>query len=130
MAKTSQDLRSPLSRARGLGSAKEGVHHFWVQRVSALALIPLTLWFVFSVAQLAGGDYAAVRHWVHAPSVAVVLVLFLASALYHSVLGVQVVIEDYAGGDAARLILLLLSKFLHAIIAAAAIFAVLKVALG
>lgn len=130
MAKTSQDLRSPLSRARGLGSAKDGVHHFWVQRVSALALIPLTLWFVFSVAQLAGGDYYAVRHWVSAPSVAVVLVLFLASALYHSVLGVQVVIEDYAGGDAARLTLLLLSKFFHAIVAAAAIFAVLKVAFG
>lgn len=130
MAKTSQNLRSPLSRARGLGSAKEGVHHFWVQRVSALALIPLTLWFVFSVAQLAGGDYADVHHWVSAPSVAVVLVLFLASALYHSVLGVQVVIEDYAGGDAARLTLLLISKFLHAIVAAAAIFAVLKVALA
>ena len=132
MAKTSADLRSPLSRARGLGSAKDGVHHFWVQRVSALALIPLTLWFVFSVAQLAAGgaDYALVRHGVSAPSVAVVLVLFLATALYHSVLGVQVVIEDYAPGEFGRLVLLLLSKFFHAIVAAAAIFAVLKVALA
>ncbi len=131
MAKTSEDLRSPLSRARGLGSAKDGVHHFWVQRVSALALIPLTLWFVFSIAQLATGDadFYAVRHWVSAPSVAVVLVLFLASALYHSLLGVQVVIEDYIGGG-LRVTVLLLSKFLHAIVAAAAIFAVLKVALG
>lgn len=132
MAKTSNDLRSPLSRARGLGSAKDGVHHFWVQRVSALALIPLSLWFVFSVAMLATGEatYEDVRWWVAAPSVAVFLVLFLATAVYHSMLGIQVVIEDYAGGDAARLTLLLLSKFFHAIVAATAIFAVLKVALG
>jgi succinate dehydrogenase / fumarate reductase membrane anchor subunit len=131
MAKTSDDLRSPLSRARGLGSAKDGVHHFWVQRVTALALIPLALWFAFSVAMLAAGpaDFYAVRHWVSAPSVAVVLVLFLATAVYHSVLGVQEVIVDYAVGS-LRLALLLLSKMLHAVIAAAAIFAVLKIALA
>ncbi|WP_028006807.1 succinate dehydrogenase, hydrophobic membrane anchor protein [Solimonas flava] len=131
MAKTSKDLRSPLSRARGLGAAKDGVHHFWVLRVSALALIPLSLWFVFSVACLASGpaDFYAVQHWVSAPSVAVALVLFLATALYHSVLGVEEVILDYSTGP-ARLTLLLASKFLHAIVAAAGIFAVLKVALG
>lgn len=131
MAKTSEDLRSPLSRARGMGSAKDGVHHFWVQRVSALALIPLALWFAFSVAMLASGpaDYASVHYWVSAPSVAVVLVLFLIAALYHSVLGVQEVIVDYAVGS-LRLTLLLLSKLFHAVIAAAAIFAVLKVALA
>src|SRR3546814_4175699 len=96
MANTSEDMRSPLSRARGLGSAKDGVHHFWVQRVSALALIPLALWLAFSVAMLASGpaDYASMHYWVSAPSVAVVLVLFLATALYHSVLGPQEVIVD------------------------------------
>jgi succinate dehydrogenase / fumarate reductase, membrane anchor subunit len=123
-------LRSPLGRARGLGSAKEGVHHFWVQRVSAVALVPLSLWFVFSVAQLAGGDYAAVRHWVSAPSVAVTLVLFLGAALYHSMLGVQVVVEDYVAHEGARIATLLLMKFIHVVVAAASIFAVLKVALG
>lgn len=123
-------LRSPLGRARGLGSAKDGTQHFWVQRVSAVALIPLSLWFVFSVAQLAGGDYGMVRHWVHAPSVAVTLVLFLATALYHSALGLQVVIEDYVSGDGAKLASLLLMKCAHAVIAAASIFAVLKVALS
>lgn len=123
-------LRSPLNRARGLGSAKEGVHHFWVQRVSAVALIPLTLWFVFSVAQLSSASYAAVKHWVSSPSVTVALVLFIATMLYHSVLGVQVVIEDYVAGEGRKLVLLLLSKFAHAVLAAAGIFAVLKIALG
>ena len=123
-------LRSPLAHARGLGSAKDGTHHFWVQRVSAVALIPLSLWFVFSVAQLAGGDYGMVRHWVHAPSVAVTLVLFIGAALYHSMLGVQVVIEDYIASEGTKIVTLLLMKFAHAIVAAAAVFAVLKVALG
>lgn len=123
-------LRSPLSRARGLGSAKDGVHHFWVQRLSALALIPLTLWFVFSVARLAGADYAAVQWWVSAPSVAVTLILFLATALYHSALGVQVVIEDYISSEGTKLAVLVLVKFAHAALAVASIFAVLKVALS
>lgn len=122
-------LRSPLSRARGLGSAKDGVHHFWVQRVSAIALIPLTLWFVFSVANLAGGDYLAVRHWVSAPAVAVTLVLFILTMLYHSALGVQVVIEDYVTHEGLKLASLMGQKFLHAVVAAASVFAVLKVAL-
>lgn len=122
-------LRSPLSRARGLGSAKDGTHHFWVQRVSAIALIPLTLWFVFSVASLAGASYEAVHWWIGYPAVAVTLVLFIAAALYHSMLGVQVVIEDYVGGEGMKLTALLLSKFFHFAVAAAAIFAVLKIAL-
>lgn len=128
----SNSLRSPLGRARGLGSAKDGVHHFWVQRVSALALIPLSLWFVFSLARLATGDtdFYAVRHWLASPSVAVTMVLFLASTLYHSALGVQVVIEDYVSGEAMKLASLVLSKFVHAVVAAASIFAVLKVALA
>lgn len=128
----SKDLRSPLSRARGLGSAKDGAHHFWVLRVSAIALIPLTLWFVFSIAKLAANSasYPQLLYWISAPSVAVTLVLFIATALYHSVLGVQEVIEDYVSGEAAKLTILLLSKFVHAIAAAAGIFAVLKIALS
>lgn len=122
--------QSPLGRARGLGSAKDGVHHFWVQRVSALALIPLSLWFVFSVAQLAGGDYGMVQHWVHAPSVAVTLVLFLFAAFYHSILGLQVVIEDYITHEGLKMASLLLMKFAHWAVGAGAIFAVLKVALS
>jgi succinate dehydrogenase / fumarate reductase membrane anchor subunit len=123
-------LRSPLGRARGLGSAKSGVHHFWVQRLTAIALIPLTLWFVFSVAQLAGADYGAVKWWVSHPSVAVTLALFLAVSFYHAALGVQVVIEDYVGSEAWKLTLLVLVKFGLAVLGAASIFAVLKVALS
>jgi succinate dehydrogenase / fumarate reductase membrane anchor subunit len=122
--------RSPLGRARGLGSAKEGTHHFWVQRVTAVALIPLVLWFVYSLAQLPSGNYEVVRWWVHAPSVAVALVLFIACALYHSMLGVQVVIEDYIAADGTKIVALLLSKFVHAIAAVTGIFAVLKIALA
>lgn len=121
--------RSPLGRARGYGSAKDGTHHFWVQRVSALALIPLTLWLVFSLAKLPG-DYAAVRWWLQAPSVAVAMVLFVVTALYHSLLGVQVVIEDYVAAEGSKLALLILSKFVHITAAVAGVFAVLKIALA
>lgn len=124
------DLRSPLGRARGLGSAKDGTHHFWVQRVSAVALIPLALWFVFSLALLKDASYASVQWWVGYPAVAVTLVLFIASALYHSMLGVQVVIEDYVGSEGMKIAALLASKFFHFAVAAASIFAVLKIALS
>ena len=123
-------LRSPLGRARGYGSAKDGVHHFWVQRVSAVALVPLSLWFVFSVAQLPVDSYGALKHWVSAPTVAVMLVLFIPTLFYHSMLGVQVVIEDYVHSEGAKLATLLVLKFAHAIAAAAGVFAVLLVALG
>jgi succinate dehydrogenase / fumarate reductase membrane anchor subunit len=130
MSSEPSSLRSPLGRARGYGSAKDGVHHFWVQRVSAVALVPLTLWFVFSAAQLSAASYGAVKHWVSAPSVAVMLVLFIATLFYHSMLGIQVVVEDYVAGEGRKLVTLLVLKFAHAIAAAAGIFAVLKIALG
>lgn len=130
MASDKAGLRSPLGRARGYGSAKEGVQHFWAQRVSAVALVPLSLWFVFSVAQLPVASYGAIRHWVGAPSVAVMLALFIPTLFYHSMLGIQVVVEDYITGEGRKLVCLLLLKFAHAIAAAAGVFAVLKIALG
>lgn len=130
MSSDPSSLRSPLGRARGYGSAKEGVATFLAERISAVALIPLTLWFVFSVARLPMLSYSGVTHWVRAPSVAVTLVLFLAVLFYHSSLGVKVVVEDYVAGEGKKLVVLLLVKFVHAVLAAAGIFAVLKIALG
>ena len=123
-------MRSPLGRARGKGAAKEGVQHFWVQRVSAVALIPLALWFVFSVARLPMISYGGVRAWIASPSVAVALSLFIATLFYHSMLGVQVVVEDYVAGEGRKLVTLLVLKFAHAVAAATGIFAVLRIALG
>lgn len=130
MASDPSRLRSPLGRARGYGSAKEGVQHFWAQRVSAVALVPLSLWFVFSVARLPVTSHGAIQHWVAAPSVAIMLALFIPTLFYHSMLGIQVVVEDYVSGEGRKIALLLVLKFAHAIAAAAGIFAVLKIALG
>lgn len=121
-------LRSPLGQARGLGSAKSGTHHWWIQRLSSVALVPLCLWFVFSLACMSGADYSTVQAWVAQPWVAVTLILFLSAMLYHSQLGVQVVIEDYVHGELLRIASLVMMKFAHVALAAAGIFAVLKVA--
>src|SRR5207302_8643993 len=95
-------MRSPLSRAIGLGSAKEGVDHWWAQRVTALALVPLTLWFVIAVIELAGADRALFVDWVRQPLPAVLLVLLLIATFHHGALGLQVVIEDYVEREAPR----------------------------
>ena len=123
-------FRTALGRARGLGSAKDGVGHWWGQRVSALALIPLCLWFAVSVLTLVHADYGTAQAWVHIPWVAVLLVLLLAAVFYHAYLGVQVVVEDYMQGEALKLASLLAIKFLCVLLAAGGIFAVLRIALG
>ena len=123
-------LRTPVARARGLGSAKEGLHHWWVQRVSAVALIPLTIWFVASVVGLAGADHAAVAAWIGNPVVAVLLVLLVSAALYHAQLGMQVVYEDYIHSHWLKIAADVGTKLLSLVLAAATIFAVLKIALG
>jgi succinate dehydrogenase / fumarate reductase membrane anchor subunit len=123
-------MRTPLGRAIGLGSAKEGVTHWWRQRLSALALVPLTLWFVISVIGLVGADYATFVAWVKNPMVAMLLVLLLAATFYHAALGLQVVVEDYVHGEAARITMLLLMWLLCIVFAARGILAVMKLALG
>lgn len=123
-------LRSPLARARGLGSAKDGTGHWWSQRISALALIPLTLWFVASLVCRAGGDYAATLAWLSSPVVAVALSIYLAVAFYHSQLGLQVVVEDYVHHEWLKLATLVLLQFANAVLAVAAIFSVLWISLG
>ena len=123
-------LTSPLKHARGLGSAKDGTHHWWVQRVSAVALIPLVLWFAFGIACASTADYASFTAWVAKPWNTVLLVTFLVTVFYHSQLGVQVVIEDYVGGEFAKISSLMLMKFAHAILGLASVIAVLKISFG
>lgn len=123
-------IQSPLARARGLGSAKDGVGHWWAQRVSAVALVPLTLWFVFSVVSHAGADYAEVVAWIASPLVAVPLVLYLAVLFYHSQLGLRVVVEDYVHAEWLKFGTLIVLQFANIVLAVCAIFSVLKIALG
>ncbi len=122
-------LRTPLGRVLGKGSAKEGVHHWWVQRLTSVALVPLAVSFVVSLICLPALDYGSVHSWIHQSWTAVLLSLFIGLVCWHSKLGLQVVIEDYVHGG-AKTISLLVSTFAHTLIAAASIFAVLKVAFG
>jgi succinate dehydrogenase / fumarate reductase, membrane anchor subunit len=123
-------LRSPLGRALGLGSAKEGVEHWWAQRITALALVPLTVWFVVEVISLTGADRAVFVDWVRNPMSAVLLVLLLVATFYHGALGLQVVIEDYVENEAVRLGSLIVIRLLAIVFAARGILAVLKLSLG
>ena len=127
-APSRKSLRSNIARVRGLGSAKEGVQHWWMQRLSALALIPLGLWLVASLVGLAGADHAAIAQWLNAPFTLGALALTVITAFYHAVLGLQVVIEDYVHGHAAKFILLILIYFAAFGLAAAAIVALLVAA--
>ena len=127
-AHSSKSLRSPIARARGLGSAKEGVSHWWVQRLTALALIPLGIWFVASVVCLAGADHAAISQWLSTPFTLGALSLTLIAAFYHAVLGLQVVIEDYIHTKAVKVTLIILIQFAAFAFTASGIIALLMTA--
>ncbi|HEV2322164.1 MAG TPA: succinate dehydrogenase, hydrophobic membrane anchor protein [Gammaproteobacteria bacterium] len=124
------NLRNPLATARGLGSAKSGTGHWWAQRVSAVALIPLSVWFAVSVLGLVRADYAVVVSWLHMPSTAVLMSLFLAAVFYHAYLGVQVVVEDYVEREWLKIVTLLVIKFACILCAAAGVFTALRIAFG
>jgi succinate dehydrogenase / fumarate reductase membrane anchor subunit len=120
-------LRSPLGRVLGLGSAKEGVHHWWMQRLTSVALVPLSIWFLVSLISLPSLDHATVVAWLGQSWTALLMVLFVLVATWHSQLGVRVVIEDYVHGGAKTLSLVLVI-FVHVVVAAAGVFAILKIA--
>jgi succinate dehydrogenase / fumarate reductase membrane anchor subunit len=123
-------LRTPLGRVRGLGSAKDGTHHWWMQRVTAVALVPLTIWFVASLVALVGADYDTVVAWIGQPVVAVLLILFLFTGFYHLKLGLQVVIEDYVHSEGAKVACQMAVTFGCILVGALSLFAVLKIAFG
>ncbi len=122
-------LRSALGRVRGLGSAKSGVHHWWVQRMTAVALVPLCLWFIFAVLALAGEPLAVVQAWIGRPVNTVLLLCLIGAMFHHLQLGMQVVIEDYVHEDGARLVGLLAMRAGVALLALTAAVSVLKIAL-
>jgi succinate dehydrogenase / fumarate reductase membrane anchor subunit len=119
-----------LGRVLGLGSAKDGTGHWWAQRVTAIALIPLTLWLFFSLLLLPALDYATVRTWLAVPFSSFLAMLAIAVMTYHSYLGTTVVIEDYVHGTGMKVLSLLLLRFLYVLFGCAGIYAVLRVAFG
>jgi succinate dehydrogenase / fumarate reductase membrane anchor subunit len=123
-------LRSPLGRVLGLGSAKDGTAHWWAQRVTAVALIPLTLWFMISLLALPALDYDTVRAWLSVHFSGFLAALLVAVLAHHSYLGTSVVVEDYVHSAGTKLVSLLLLRFVHVLVGGLSIFAILRVAFG
>ena len=121
-------FRTPMGRVRGLGAAKEGVAQWWAQRVTAVALVPLVIWFVVSVIEFTGAGHAAAIAWLGSPAVAILMLLLIGATFHHAQLGLQVVIEDYVHREWLKLASIMLVKFTSLILALIAAFAVLKIA--
>ena len=121
-------MRSQLGQARGLGSAKSGAAHWWAQRLTAVALVPLTLWFVWSALHLVGAPHEAVLVWIGGPIPVVLMLALVIATFYHLKLGLQVVIEDYVG-EPARLIMLVATKGAIYLLALTCLVSILKLGL-
>ena len=129
MTRQTKSMSTPLARARGLGSAKSGLHHWWHQRVSAVAMVGLVSWMVVLLFSLVDADYQTALNMLAHPVNATVVVLFVAVGLWHASLGLQVVLEDYVANEGVRLIAILAVKMAACVTAILAILSVLKVAL-
>ena len=123
-------MKTPLGRVAGLGSARDGTQHWWLQRLTAIALVPLAVWFVASIISLVGADRAAVAGWLANPLAGLLMLAFLGTGFYHLKLGLQVVIEDYVHGEGAKLACLVLNVFGCILLAGASVLAVLKMMFG
>jgi succinate dehydrogenase / fumarate reductase membrane anchor subunit len=127
---TGSRLRTPLARVRGLGSAKSGTDHFWRQRLTAVANVPLTIAFVLIVVSLLGRNQAGAQRILGSPLVAIVILLFIGSVTYHMRIGMQVVIEDYVHGETSKLALIMANTFFAIAVALACAFAIFKMSFG
>ncbi len=123
-------FRTPLARARGLGSAKSGTHHWWMQRLTAVALVPLSLWFVASLISVVTADHGTVIAWLHSPLVAILCCALIVAIFYHGQLGLQVVLGDYVHTESLKLVGIVVAKLLSLLLAATCLFAVLSIAFG
>lgn len=124
------EMRSHLGRVRGLGSANEGVGHWWMQRLTGIALVPLVLWFAFSMVGLVGADLATVKTWVGLHGNPVLLILLIGTVFYHAHLGLQVIVEDYIHGEGIKTASIILIKLGAVFLAAFNIFAVIRLTFG
>ncbi len=123
-------MRTAIARVRGLGSAKTGTEHWWMQRVTAVGLIPLTLWFVASLVSLAGADFETAYLWVASPTGSVPMILLLLAGLWHGKLGLQVVVEDYIHAEGVKVAILMLLSLATVALGVAGVFAVCKISFG
>lgn len=124
------NLRTPLANTRGLGSAKQGTEHFWHQRLTAVVLVPLTLWLTTSLSMLNASDHNTILTWINSPPNTVLLLVFIISAFYHGQLGVRVVIEDYIHSEWQKISCLILVNILVVLAGLVSVLAVLKIFLG
>ncbi len=120
-------FRTPLSIARGLGSAKQGSHHWWIQRVTAIGLIPLTLWIGVAVVNLPGAQYQDIVTWIASPWNSVLLIATIIAVFYHAILGLQVVIEDYVHAEWTKVGAILAIKLVLILFALAALYATFRI---
>ena len=123
-------IRTPMGRVRGLGSARSGTKHFWQERLTAVAGVPLTIAFIVIVASVLGRNHAAVVQILGSPVVAVLLLLFIFNSIYHMWLGMQVIVEDYVHDDVRKLSCLMVNTFFCAAAALASVYAILKLSFG
>ena len=129
MAYKKERIQSPLAKARGLGSAHEGAHHWLAERVVAVAILPLVLWLVYSMVQLRGLSYWEFTQWMSQPWNTALMILFIVGVYHHAVTGLQVVIEDYVASHAAKLLQIIAVKMVFSFMAVASIVSILKIAL-
>ncbi len=122
-------MKTPLARARGLGSAKEGTNHWFMQRVTAIANIPLMIWLIYSVLDMRGAGYSEFTYWLGQPMNAILMILVILSTFYHAKLGSQVVVEDYIHNEGFKMVKLIGMKLFFFGAGVACIFSILKIAL-
>ncbi len=123
-------LRSPLGKVLGSGSAKEGAERWWAERLSSVALVPLTLWFLFSLLLLPSLEFSVIRAWMAVPMSGFLCVLLVAVLTYHAYLGTTVVVEDYVHAHGPKALLMVTLRFCYVLCGGAGIFAILRIAFG